>query len=73
LIPPNGEFPVENDTRPAESPPGGSNRRAVVGLTAAIAVALAGWLLIRELQAQSRLEDCMISGRRDCTPIDRTN
>ncbi|MGB8841982.1 MAG: hypothetical protein WCC64_13050 [Aliidongia sp.] len=64
---------MDNNTRPAESTPGGSNRRAIVGLTAAIAVALAGWLLIRELQAQARLEDCLSSGRRDCTPIVRSN
>jgi hypothetical protein len=64
---------VENDARPTESAPGGSNRRALVGLTAAIAIALAGWLLIRELQAQSRLEDCLSSGRRDCAPITRSN
>jgi hypothetical protein len=46
-----------------------SNRRNIVGLVVIIILAGLGWLLIRELQAKSKLEDCLLSGRRDCAPI----
>jgi hypothetical protein len=56
--------------RSAESDaPSGRNRRNVVGLVVVIVLAGLGWLLIRELQAKSKLEDCLMSGRRDCAPI----
>jgi hypothetical protein len=48
---------------------GGRNRRNVIGLVVVIVLAGLGWLLIRELQAKSRMEDCLMSGRRDCAPI----
>jgi hypothetical protein len=47
----------------------GSNRRNIVGLIVVVVVAVLCWLLIRELQAESRLEDWQLSGRRDCVPI----
>lgn len=56
--------------RPPESDgASGPNRRNVVGLVVVIVLAGLGWLLIRELQAKSKLEDCLMSGRRDCAPI----
>ncbi len=63
----------ETDQHAGGDDRGGSNRRNIVGLVVVIVVAGLGWLLIRELQAKSKLEDCLMSGRRDCAPISTTN
>lgn len=66
---------MEEKPEPTTDPAGdtdhrGANRRNVIGLAVVVAIALLGWLLIRELQAKSKLEDCLLSGRRDCAPIE---
>ncbi len=60
---------------PTEAPQGGdtSNRRNIVGLVVVLVLAGLGWLLVHELQAKAKLEDCMLSGRRDCVPITGSN
>ena len=64
------EDPVDDNTEhPAPRAAGDSNRRNIVGLAVVAVLAVLGWLLVRELQAKSKLEDCLISGRRDCAPI----
>ena len=35
-----------------------------------IVIALAAWFLIQKLRHESKVEDCMLSGRRDCVPLD---
>jgi hypothetical protein len=37
-----------------------------------VAVILAGlgWLLVRQLIADSKLQDCVMSGRKTCVPVD---
>jgi hypothetical protein len=69
------EDPVEDETErhSASQTQSGSNRRNIVGLAVVVILAGLGWLLVRELQAKSKLEDCMLSGRRDCAPISDTN
>ena len=52
---------------------GASNRRNVIGLVVVLVLAGLGWLLVHELQAKAKLEDCMLSGRRDCVPITDSN
>jgi hypothetical protein len=48
------------------------NRRtgALVGLIIVLALAIAAVVLVRELGKESRLEDCLMSGRTNCAPID---
>jgi cell division septal protein FtsQ len=38
----------------------------------AIVVVLAGvgWLIIRQLMADSKLQDCVMSGRKNCAPVE---
>jgi len=36
------------------------------GLAIAILLVVIGLFLVRELQAKSAIEDCLLSGRRDC-------
>jgi len=35
-----------------------------------LALAIAGVVLVRELRERSRLEDCLMSGRTNCAPIE---
>ena len=43
---------------------------ALIGLIIILALEIAGVLLVRELRERSRLEDCLMSGRTNCAPIE---
>ena len=43
---------------------------ALMGLIVILVLAIAGVVLVRDLGDKSRLEDCLMSGRRNCAPID---
>jgi hypothetical protein len=43
---------------------------ALIGLIIILALAIAGVVLVRELRERSRLEDCWMSGRTNCAPIE---
>ncbi len=48
-----------------------ANRRAsVVALVVVIVLFVIGWFLTRELYSNSKIEDCVMSGRTNCVPID---
>jgi len=52
---------------------GGTDQRrsaALIGLIIILALAIAGVVLVRELRERSRLEDCLMSGRTNCAPIE---
>jgi hypothetical protein len=50
----------------------GADRRtaALAGLAIVLALAIAALLLVRELRKESALEDCLMSGRSNCAPIE---
>jgi hypothetical protein len=50
----------------------GETRRtnASIGLIVILVLAIAGVLLVRELREKSRIEDCLMQGRRNCVPIE---
>jgi hypothetical protein len=43
---------------------------ALMGLVIVLALAIAGVVLVRDLRAESTLEDCLMSGRTNCAPIE---
>jgi hypothetical protein len=43
---------------------------ALMGLALVLALAVAGIVLVRDLGEKSRLEDCLMSGRTNCAPIE---
>jgi hypothetical protein len=45
----------------------GSQRRS---LGVVVVLFLVGWLLAHELYASGKLEDCLMSGRTNCAPLD---
>jgi hypothetical protein len=42
----------------------------LVSLLLVAALFIGGWLIARQLQANSKIQDCVMSGRKDCAPID---
>ncbi len=50
----------------------GDDRRtaALMGLVVVLSLAIAGIVLVRDLGAELKLEDCLMSGRTNCAPID---
>ncbi|HEX3882489.1 MAG TPA: hypothetical protein VHW66_07525 [Stellaceae bacterium] len=43
---------------------------ALAGLALTLALAVLGIMLVRALRDESRLEDCLMQGRRNCAPIE---
>jgi hypothetical protein len=43
---------------------------ALMGFIVILVLAIAGVVLVRELGKNSRLEDCLMSGRHNCAPIE---
>ena len=48
----------------------GSQRRSMVALGVVVVLFVVGWILARELYANEKIEDCVMSGRTNCEPID---
>ena len=48
-----------------------TNRRASwVALGVVVVLFVLGWVLTRELYSNSKIEDCVLSGRTNCVQID---
>ena len=48
-----------------------TNRRAsLVALGVVVVLFVLGWILTRELYSNQKIEDCVLSGRTNCVPID---
>jgi hypothetical protein len=52
--------------RDNESP---NRRGALIALVVVVLLFVVGWVLARELYANGQLEDCLLSGRTNCEPI----
>jgi hypothetical protein len=49
---------------------GGSRRGALIGLAIAALLVIAGYYLMTALRDQGKMEDCLMSGRTNCAPLD---
>ena len=58
------------ERRPKDLRPPDSRRAAVIGLVAAVLLVIVGWIVVRVLGESGRLQDCAMSGRTNCAPID---
>ena len=47
-----------------------SRRPAVIGLLLVLGLVVAGYFLATALHRNSQLEDCLMSGRANCNPIE---
>jgi len=48
----------------------GNQRRSMMALGVVVLLFVIGWILARELYANGKIEDCVMSGRTNCVPID---
>jgi len=44
----------------------------LIALGVIVLLAGVGWILVQKLMNMSRMEDCVMSGRKNCAPIDTT-
>jgi hypothetical protein len=59
------------DNNDRDTGPDNTNRRAsLVALGVVIVLFVIGWILTHELYSNSKIEDCVLSGRTNCVPID---
>ena len=49
---------------------GGNRRGALIGLAVAAVLVIAGYYLMTALRNQGKVEDCLMSGRTNCAPLD---
>ena len=47
-----------------------SRRPAVIGLIVVAVLVIAGYFLFTALRQNAQLEDCLMSGRKNCAPIE---
>lgn len=59
---------MSNSRQPPPSPD--PRRRALLGLLVALALVVIGLILVKVLGNAGRLQDCVMSGRTNCAPID---
>ncbi len=50
-----------------------SRRGAVIGLLVVLLLIFGGMLLVHVLRRESQLQDCVLSGRTNCVPIDASS
>jgi hypothetical protein len=48
----------------------GNQRRSMIALGVVVGLFMLGWILAHELYANGKIEDCMLSGRTNCVPLD---
>jgi hypothetical protein len=49
---------------------GNSRRGALIGLVVTALLVVAGYYLMTVLRHQGQMEDCLMSGRSNCAPLD---
>jgi hypothetical protein len=47
----------------------GSPRRSLIALGVIVLLFVVGWVLVHELYSSAQLQDCLLSGRTNCAPI----
>ena len=53
-----------------DGPEPDSRRPAVIGLVVVLALVVVAYFLVNALRKNANLEDCLMSGRSNCAPIE---
>lgn len=62
---------AENPPPPGcDDEPTDKRRAALIGVIVILVLAIAAIVLVRELGKASKLQDCLMSGRTNCAPIE---
>jgi hypothetical protein len=48
----------------------GNRRATLIALAAVVLLGILGYFLAHELSASARLQDCVLSGRSNCAPVE---
>ncbi|HTV80833.1 MAG TPA: hypothetical protein VMF03_21460 [Steroidobacteraceae bacterium] len=67
---PRLDFVPSEDPQPEMPPIPDPRRSAVAGLVVTLLLVLGGVILVHVLGRASKLQDCVMSGRTNCAPID---
>ena len=59
-----------SEQQPKEQPHPDPRRGAKVGLVVVLLLVAGGLYLVHVLRATSQLQDCVMSGRTNCAPVD---
>lgn len=59
--------------KPQERKEPESRRGAVIGLLVTVSLVIIGLILVKVLGNAGRLQDCVMSGRSNCAPIDASS
>ena len=59
-----------DDDHDGRDPKSDSRRPAVVGLIVVLMLVVAGYFLMTALRQNASLEDCLMSGRKNCAPLE---
>jgi hypothetical protein len=59
---------MTEDPEQDDAPDG--RRGALIGMGIVVLLVVGAWLLIHVLQKTSRVQDCVMSGRTNCAPVD---
>jgi hypothetical protein len=68
----SGRTPQEPGERPPPGREPDARRGAILGLVIAVLLVLVGLILVKVLGDAGRLQDCVMSGRTNCAPVDTT-
>ena len=63
---------MEAKKRESQAEQEGRVTSSLAGLAFVLVLVIVGLLLVRVLKKQSELEDCLMSGRTNCAPIETT-
>ena len=61
---------ARNHQQPPEPRQPDPRRAALVGMLVALLLIIVGLILVKKLGDAARLQDCVMSGRTNCAPID---
>jgi hypothetical protein len=63
-----GALPSPDDSLPSR--PQGTRYGPLIALAVVVLLAGVGWVVVERLMAMSRTQDCVMSGRKNCAPVD---